>query len=224
MKPVNHATLSCDAQAAFPKNPEICRIEDLFYGSNNTLRFRPGQSIVLQGDRIDSLYQIVAGTVRCCSFTADGRRQIFRFARAGDLLGFVDPATWHFSAEAVDLVVLRSIPASRLVTALGHYPDLRDDLRAHAAKQLAERERQLSILAFKPATQRVLWFLQDFTDRHGKSDFLTLPMTRQEIGDFLGLSLETVSRSFSILRSSGLIEMKGAERFRITDVAEKEAA
>ncbi|MEM7545391.1 MAG: helix-turn-helix domain-containing protein [Pseudomonadota bacterium] len=195
----------------------ITRIDDLFCGSLNSLRFQPGQSIVVQGDKIEHLYQVVAGTVRCCSFTEEGRRQIFRFARAGDVLGFVDPERWHFSAEAVDCVVARSIPIARLEAALEQHSELRRDLRAYVARVLAERERQLSVLAFEPAAQRLLWFLKDFAKGRCGDGYLSLPMTRQEIGDFLGLSLETVSRSFSTLRQSGMIEMKGTDRFRVVE-------
>jgi CRP-like cAMP-binding protein len=191
------------------------RLLDLFQGAPNSKHFQPGESIVTRGDPVTHLHQVVAGTVRCCSFSEEGRRQIFRFARAGGLLGFADPDRWHFTVEAVDCVVLRSIPTSRLEAALIQNPKLNRDLRKHVADTLAERERQLRILAFEPATQRLLWFLTDFKRDRTSSGFFALPMTRQEIGDFLGLSLETVSRSFSNLRSMGLIEMKGADRFRL---------
>lgn len=193
------------------------RLRDLFHGDANVAHFQPGRSILVQGDEIETLYEVVAGTVRCCTFTEDGRRQIFRFVRSGDLLGFVDVDRWHFTAEAVDGVILRSIGRDFFEAALAESPALRRDLRALVSRELEERERQLTVLAFKPADQRLLWFLRDFTERRGKTGFLALPMTRLEIGDYLGLSLETVSRSFGALRRAGLIEMRGSEKFRLVE-------
>lgn len=215
MKPVPSVVFDQKTEPFLHRGVALQQIADLFYGTSNTQRFQPGQSIVVEGDPIRHLFQVVAGTVRCCSYTAEGRRQIFRFARSGDFLGFVDPEFWHLSAEAVDCVVLRLVPVASFEAALEQSEAMRRDLRNHVANILAERERQMTVLAFEPATRRLLWFLEDFKKQSQISGYSSLPMTRQEIGDFLGLSLETVSRSFSALRKAGLIEMKGAEQFRL---------
>jgi CRP-like cAMP-binding protein len=224
MKPITKDAFESKIQPLNRSGRVVRKIEDLFEGVPTSMRVPRGQSIVIRGDRVEHLYQIVAGTVRCCSFSEEGRRQIFHFARAGHLLGFVDPDHWRFSAEAVDCVVLRSIPVTRLESALDGNAELSRDLRNHVAAVLAERERQLSVLAFEPATQRLLWFLKDLAGKRAGNGFLPIPMTRQEIGDFLGLSLETVSRSFGTLRMSDIIEMKGADRFRLIKASATMAA
>ena len=203
--------------------PRCDRLEDLFLGARHAF-YRPGQAIRLDGEPIDEVFQVVAGSVRCCSFSKDGRRKIFRFARAGDFIGFADVDIWRFTIEAVDSVVLRVVRHSDLERALEASPELRRALRLHIVDVLAARERQLTVLSFEPSDKRLHWFLTEFASTRSSDGFLTLPMTRQEIGDYLGLSLETVSRSFTALRRAGLIEMNGAEKFRLVDASPELAA
>lgn len=187
--------------------------EDLFRGARR-MTFRPGRTLCVEGDPIEWVYQVVAGVARCCSIVEDGRRKIFRFARARDFLGLADVDVWRFSVEAVDTLVVRAVPRAEVERALEASPAFRRAVRLHVVDVLSERERQLTVLAFDPSEKRLHWFLREFAERHGGDGFLTLPMTRQEIGDYLGMSLETVSRSFGALRRAGMIEMKGAERYR----------
>ncbi|MEM8752472.1 MAG: helix-turn-helix domain-containing protein [Pseudomonadota bacterium] len=197
-------------------------LESLFANARHAA-YRPGQTIAADGDPIAEVYQVVAGSVRCCAFTADGRRRIFRFARAGEFVGLADVDRWRFTVEAVDAVILRVAKRGEVEAALDASPALRRTLRRHVVDVIATRERQLTVLAFEPAEKRLHWFLTEFAAKRKSGGYLTLPMTRQEIGDYLGLSLETVSRSFGALRRAGLIEMNGSEKFRFVD-APKAAA
>lgn len=199
----------------FHPETRVTSLGALFHGTRAMVQHSPGHAIAAHGDPVERLYQVVAGAVRCCSFTESGRRQIFRFARAGEFLGFTDVGVWRFTAEAVDSVLLRSISMQAFEAAFDRSPTLRRAIRVHAAAALAARERQLTMLAFEPAVQRLHWFLQEFADKRSREGFVTLPMTRQEIGDYLGLSLETVSRSFGALTRAGLIELKGSDRYRL---------
>ncbi|QIE54203.1 Crp/Fnr family transcriptional regulator [Pikeienuella piscinae] len=199
-------------------------LSDLFSGAKNLQRHAPGHAIVVEGDPVTHLFQVVAGTVRSCSFTEQGRRQIFRFARAGDIFGLIDIDHWHYTAEAVDAVILRSISKQAFDNALDGSRALRRDLRMRVGDLTAERERHLTFLAFESAEQRLGWFLRNFSAGRADDGFLTLPMTRQEIGDYLGLSLETVSRAFGSLKRAGVIEMRGAEKYRLVAQQSKIAA
>ncbi|MEX2519717.1 MAG: helix-turn-helix domain-containing protein [Paracoccaceae bacterium] len=205
------------ALATGPNPPKT--VEDLFAGSAHFSRAGAGRALLIEGDPADVVHQIASGVVRCCTFTENGRRQIFRFAMAGDILGFADLERWHFTAEAVDPVLLRSIPRARLERALEKSPSLQRDLRRRISEELTEREQHMAVLAFEPAEKRVIWFLAGYSRRCDRSGFLPLPMTRQEIGDFLGLTLETVSRAFSALKRANVIEMQGADRFRLIEAA-----
>ena len=82
------------------------------------------------------------------------------------------------------------------------------------------REAHLFMMGILPSSERVFTFLSSFAEMRGHDGFLVLPMCRRDIGDYLGLSMETVSRSFSALKECGRIELNGAEKFRIV---EKEA-
>jgi len=177
----------------------------------------PGGVVFLDGETADCVYQVVSGTVRCCTISEDGRRQIFRFVHAGDFLGLADFDTWHYTAEAVDHVILRTAPRDHIETAMCEDPDVMRAIREFLVKELATREQQLISIAYAAAADRLLHFLGDFANKRASTGFVVLPMTRQDIGDHLGLTLETVSRAFSSLRKSGVIEMKGSDRFRIAD-------
>lgn len=197
------------------RKPET--ISDLFANNSAEQHVQPGEVVLLHGQSADRLYQIISGTVRCCTFTSQGRRQIFRFALKGELLGFVDLETWHFTAEAVDHVILRSIPRARMEARLETEPRLQRAVRKLVSAELADRERQMMALAYTQADQRLRSFLSKFAKSRRTSGFVTLPMTRQDIGDHLGLTLETVSRAFSSLKRRGVLEMRGSERFRMID-------
>lgn len=184
----------------------------------------PGGTIFLHGERADVIYQVVSGTVRCCTITSDGRRQIFRFARGGELLGFIDPETWHFTAEAVDHVILKAVPRASFERALMVDPALQHEVRALVSRELEARERQLCMLIHLPAVERLRWFLEEFAASRRAEGFVVLPMTRQDIGDHLGLTLETVSRGFGALKRSGAIEMRGTDRFRMIADDDRRAA
>jgi CRP-like cAMP-binding protein len=190
-------------------------ISDLFKDRVQQKNYLPGGTIVLHGSRADTLYRVVSGTVRCCTITEDGRRQIFRFARAGDCLGLDEIDTWHYTAEAVDRVCLRSAPRAAVEREMAQNPQLQRAARQLVSRTLQSLEQQLMILAYMQADQRLQWFLIQFARGARKGAFVTLPMTRQDIGHHLGLTLETVSRAFGVLKRNGAIEMQGSDKYRI---------
>ncbi len=177
----------------------------------------PGGVVFLDGENADRVYQVVSGTVRCCTISQDGQRQIFRFVHAGEFLGLAEFDTWHYTAEAVDHVILRTAARDHIETAMCEDPDVLRAIRGFLVKELATREQQLISIAYVTAADRLLHFLEDFANKRSSMGFVVLPMTRQDIGDHLGLTLETVSRAFSKLRKSGVLEMKGSDRFRFAD-------
>lgn len=186
--------------------------------------FEAGSTILLHGAPASAVFRVVSGTVRCCTITESGRRHIFRFARAGDLIGLDEFDTWHFTAEAVDRVRLLAAPRETLERALLDDPALHGEMRALIARELAAREEQLVVVSAARAEERLLWFLAGFARRPDADGFTTLPMTRQDIGDHLGLTLETVSRVFSGLKRKGAIAMRGTNGFRLREAACRSAA
>lgn len=196
---------------------ETTAIAELFDRRAPVQHVLPGRVIFLAGERADRVYQVVSGTVRCCTISDDGRRQIFRFVRSGDFLGLADLDTWRYAAEAVDHVILRAIPRSCVETSIVEDPDVLRAVRGHLLKELETREQQLVSIAYVSSVDRLHRFLEDLSRDRRPGSFVVLPMTRQDIGDHLGLTLETVSRAFSTLRARGVIEMKGFDRFRLRE-------
>ena len=199
------------------KARDACRIAALFDARDGVRHVLPGAAVFIHGDRVETLYQIVSGTVRCCTILENGRRQIFTFARPGGFLGLAEIDRWHFTAEAVDHVILRTLPRDQLETKLRADPDLQSAIRHHVVQELAARERHLVTVAFMSAAERLRLFLTEFAAERKAAGFIVLPMTRQDIGDYLGLTLETVSRAFGALRRGGAIETRGADRYRMVE-------
>lgn len=175
-----------------------------------------GSLISLQGDTADTLYQILSGTVRCYLIDKSGQRRIVRFARPGDILGLSAVETWHLTKEAIDDVVLRAITRDMFETAFDRSPRLRREVRQLLLEEIEEREHLVNELAQFHAADRLLHFLTAFSDRAPRRDnWFILPMGRNDLADYLGLSFETVSRCFGALRDRGSIVMDGINRYRL---------
>jgi CRP-like cAMP-binding protein len=176
----------------------------------------PDTTLCVQGEPADHLYRIISGTVRLCVYSESGRRHILHFARRGDVLGIFLLENWRFTAEAVDDVVLGWLSRRGVETEIAGDPALQAAHRRRVAREIESRERLLICLADLPAADRLFAFLEDFAPTATRRDgYARLPMTRQDIGDHLGLSLETVSRAFGELRRRGAIETSGHDRYRI---------
>lgn len=191
-------------------------LEALFRWRGMQCRFKRNRTIASEAARIERVYRIETGFVRCCSYTKDGLRQIFAFAGPGDLLGFPDLDVWHFTAEAVGPVTARAITPETLNTTLSREPLIARALRRHCLTQFRRRERHLIWLSYLQSEDRLLAFLEDFAGIGSSEDgFVFIPMKRQDLGDHLGMTLETVSRCFGSLKSRGAIAMRGANRYRL---------
>lgn len=188
-------------------------LAQLFRKRGAACNFKKNKTIASEEAPIEWVYRLETGVVRCCSYTKDGLRQIFAFAGRGDLLGFPDLEAWHFTAEAVGPVTARALKPETLDSALAGEAPVARALRRLCVAQFERRERHLIWLSYLQSEDRLLAFLTDFAPREG--DLVQLPMTRQDLGDHLGMTLETVSRCFGSLRRRGAIAMQGANRYRL---------
>ena len=199
-------------------NDPICpELLSLFSNNSFEQHFQPNSTILLHGESAESMYLVVSGTVRCCTIDDDGSRQIFSFAKKGDFIGISDIYEWHFTAEAVDHVVLKSIPRDIVERQLKVNIALSQEFRSQTCSLLARREKQLLSFISKKAPDRLFHFLCDFAlSRSGAGNStVALPMCRRDIADHLGLSVETVSRAFTDLKLKGRIELATAEKYRV---------
>jgi CRP/FNR family transcriptional regulator len=174
--------------------------------------YAPRQAIFEEGGHADYVYNVTNGNIRLYKLLADGRRQITGFLRPGDFLGLIKQNAYSYGAEAIDKVELcciRVIDLERLMTEI---PAVRDRLLDMGRDELMAAQEQMLLLGRKSAKEKLLSFLllrlrEEGRTGNQRSVTLDLPMTRRDIGDYLGLSLETVSRTFAELRKEGLIEL-----------------
>lgn len=198
-----------------PTPKETSPLLALFTKKSFQQTFQPGSTILLHGYPADAIYLIVSGTVRCCTISPEGSRQIFRFAKKGEFIGIADLNTWHFTAEAVDHVTVKSVPRSTVEQSLAVNTPLRQELRMHLCDQLQAREKQLLSIVTSKAPERLFQFLSDFASTRSGSGYIALPMCRRDIADHLGMSVETVSRAFGDLKTKGRISLACAEKYKI---------
>jgi CRP-like cAMP-binding protein len=187
---------------------------DLLEQFGATVSVQRDQEIHGQGEEASSCYRILRGCVRMVKLMEDGRRQIGEFLMAGDLLGFDALGTHDFAAEAVSDVVLRRYPR-RMVDALAESNvALARRLRDLTSLSLRTAHLRLLLLGRKTASERIASFLLEMAERlpqiHAR--VLDLPMSRTDMADHLGLTIETVCRILAHLRRDGTITI---ERNRI---------
>jgi CRP/FNR family nitrogen fixation transcriptional regulator len=190
---------------------------DLLPAIGPRMSFGRDEEIFGEGERADYIYQVLDGAVRTCRFQGDGRRQIEEFHLAGEYFGLETGADHTSTAEAVSsatvLLIRRSTLAdlaSRDLTVSGRLLDL-------TMKGLRRTQDHVIMLGRKGACERVAAFLLDFAKRTGALGSISLPMSRQDIADYLGLTIETVSRTLSQFESDGVIALP--DRRSVTVVA-----
>lgn len=176
------------------------------------MTFHRDEEIYAQDDEVEMLYQVVRGVVRTSRLTADGRRQVGDFYYAGDLFG-LEPGPLHrFGAEALTNCEVRVTRRSAVRTFAG---DAELD-RAILAATHAEMERlqdHVVMLGRKSARERVGAFLMAVVER--QSGACTLPMGRQDMADYLGLTIETVSRTLTQLQGESIVAFPSTRSFQI---------
>jgi CRP/FNR family nitrogen fixation transcriptional regulator len=185
--------------------------------SGMPMTYPRGAEIYGEGETFGHIYQVVSGVVRIAKLLPDGRRQISGFYLSGDIFGFEAGEIRHFSAEAVvqtKVVAFRwqSLIATG-VCSIGFFQQLLNV----AMKDLRHTQAQLLVVGRKSALERVAAFLLEMSERSASPDLVELPMPRHDIADYLGLTLETVSRMFAELKELGAIALDGARRVRLLD-------
>ncbi len=168
----------------------------------------PDCVIYAQGERTRSLYQIEYGAVRIYRLLADGRRQIVAFHLVGETFGFEINETHSFYAEAMVNTGLTTVER-------GAGGQLNDHLVGVALKSMIRAQEHLLVVGRQSALEKIAVFLVDLAERQDGTDFIDLPMSRIDIGDYLGLTIETVSRTISKLRNMGIVKLLNARSIEI---------
>ncbi len=160
-----------------------------------------GTEIYAQGELCNGLFIVEFGAVRIYRLLSDGRRQISAFHLAGGTFGFEADRTHHFFAEAI------SATGIRILRSRYSRDDLDVDFLPMVLQNLLHAQEHLLVLGRQNSMERVAAFLLEMSERQGRLQQIELPMPRLDIADYLGLTIETVSRVFSTLKRNGVIRL-----------------
>ena len=164
-----------------------------------------------EGEPADFVYKVVSGTVRTYKVLADGRRQIGSFYLPGDVFGLEAGDDHAFSAEAVTAAKVLVVKRSALMGLAGRDSSVARELWTLTGLELARVQEHILLLV-KTAQERVVSFLLEMAGRRPAGNAVELPMSRQDIADYLGLTIETVSRTLTHLESTAAIELPSSRR------------
>ncbi len=179
---------------------------------------RRDQEIFAEGDSSEYCYRVVAGAVRLVKLMTDGRRQIAEFHLPHDLFGFEICDLRYLAAEAVVDTTLIRYPRRRIEALAERDPEFAHYLREMASGSLRRAHERMLLLARKSAPERVATFLEEIADRTGDDvSAVDLPMSRIDIADYLGLTLETVSRVLNRLHRDHVITLNSATHIQLPD-------
>ena len=168
----------------------------------------PGQEIVRQLTPAEAVFLSCAGTVMVERNALNERRQVIAFLRRGDYLGFTATTRYLYSATALEPCVMLKFPRKKFIALCDEIPGLKENLAHINNTVLASLLDHLFAIGQKRAHERLAFLIYQFYLRDGSPESgsaIQLPMSRTDIGDYLGLTLETTSRAFSRLRKEGII-------------------
>ena len=187
-----------------------------------TVELGPGEVLFEQGDPATYVYNLVSGRLRLFTLLTDGRRQITNFARPGEFLGFAADDMRHSSAEAITQVSACRFVKSDLAQLSERHPKICKRILQLKERELETTQGQLVAVGRKSPVERVASFLCSELEASGwqnsQKPVIELQMTRGDIADYLGLTIETVSRTFTKLRQTGTISLPRAERVMVEDL------
>jgi CRP/FNR family transcriptional regulator len=193
------------------------------------VHFAVHDSITQQGDAADAVYNITEGTIRVYKLLPDGRRQIVGFLLPGDFMGLALSPRYTYSAEAVEPVTACRFSRAAFTALTDAKPHLLRALHTAAVHELALAQDHMVLLGRRNAEERVAIFLSCLCERRQRSGggtmLIPLPMSRTDIADYLGLTVETVSRTISRLgREKAILVVPGGIRLLSPDRIEALAA
>ncbi|MGY3443401.1 helix-turn-helix domain-containing protein [Bradyrhizobium sp. USDA 4473] len=178
------------------------------------MRFARNSEIYGEDEAAEYLYQVVSGAVRSYRIMVDGRRQIGAFYLPGDIFGFEAGDNHISSAEAVCETHLLTVKRSALIGRASHESEFTRQLWDAMALELRRFQEHVMLL-IGSAEERVMAFLLDMSRRATKNAAIELPMSRQDVADYLGLTIETVSRTLTQLEHNGVIALPTLRRIEL---------
>jgi CRP/FNR family transcriptional regulator, nitrogen fixation regulation protein len=179
--------------------------------------FEAGQEVVGEGDPTESFFLVMRGMFRAVKFTRDGRRQVFAFYMPGDLCGLEPDVSHKLTIEAVDSSAMAILPRHACRVRMNDDPRINAALFDGATRALTLSIDHMMMIGRSSAEERLAWFLTMLSARFPSPSarVLDLAMQRQDIADYLGLTIETVSRTFTLFRDRGYLKLPRKRRVEI---------
>lgn len=189
-----------------------------------SVRLEAGDTVFAEGDDSTYLFNVVTGSVRLLRLLSDGRRLITGFLFPGDFLGLSIADVYGYTVEAQKDVSLCRFERTRLLEMVERFPTLEHRLLRLASNELTEAQGHLVLLGRKTAMERVTTVLLMLAERVGQKEsdgiYIDLPMSRGDLADYAGLTIETVSRSILRLCREGVIDLPDKQSIYIFKAAE----
>ena len=186
-------------------------------------KIKAGQTLYREGDRFQFIYAVRAGTLKSSLMLADGREQVSGFHIAGELVGLDGAAQGHHASATMALedTDICAIPYAHLTDVAASVSGMQHVISRLMSREILREHSLMMLLGSMNADERLAAFLLNLSQRFGARGYsereFHLRMSRAEIGSYLGMKLETVSRTFSALQQEGLLEVD-KRHIRITDL------
>jgi len=208
------------------KSYSFCRcLQDeqlkVFSGITGEKEFKDKQSIFLQQEHSKHLYNITKGNIKIYKLLNDGRIQIIGFLYPGDFFGSYKKGKYNYSSEAIGDVRVCIFKQEALDGFLAKNMNLTKELLHRTSHELTLAQDRIGVLGKMNANERVAKFILNISDQRARIGWqnnpVSLPMIRQDIADYLGLTLETVSREITRFKTSNLIKVMSSKQIFIVD-------
>lgn len=188
------------------------------HAASSVIQVAEGREVFAEGDEADLFYKVISGVVRVCKFLNDGRRQIEAFHVAGDVFGLELSGEHIHSAEAVSDCKLIAYRRRNVENLAESDRSVGRQLWQFAMLNFAQAQQHALLLGRRGAAEKVASFLLSWATHSKDRRVINLAMTRQDIADYLGLTIETVSRSFSQFERDGLIALPNSREVRLKNM------
>jgi len=208
----NKAAIAVKARTAWMAN------EPFQSAAGTVVTIAEGREVCAQGDETETFYKLVSGVVRVCKFLNDGCRQIEAFHVAGEIFAFELGSERLFSVETVTDCTLVAYRRRNVQSLARTDEGLARQLFEHAMRNLAQAQGHSLLLGRRGAAEKVASFLLDWASHSADKRVAHLAMTRQDIADYLGMTIETVSRSLSQFERDGVIVLRNIREIRLNNV------
>ncbi|MFL6835049.1 MAG: helix-turn-helix domain-containing protein [Xanthobacteraceae bacterium] len=204
--------INTPAAGAFAPSESFCGLAGHAGLIASEFAYRKDEEIYGEDEPAEYVYQVIRGAVRTYKLLSDGRRQIGAFHLPGDVFGLESGTRHRLAAEAIIDTTVRLVKRRSLEQAAGTDVQVAHKLWIMTASDLKHAEEHMLLLGRKSAMERVATFLLEMDRRLAVAGMMALPMCRRDIGDYLGLTLETVSRALSQLNDEGVLDFSGARQ------------